>query len=174
MSVRTVAIPLVALGLMAVGGGADSRMAGAGGAAPGRLAWPLARWVETQPYGCTSFALEPAAPACPGGHFHSGIDMAAPSGTAVRAAAAGRATVAWSATGYGLHLVVEHGGGVATLYGHLDSTAVLNGDWVDAGQLIGRVGSTGMSTGPHLHFEVRRAGRPVDPTPWLPAEPAGR
>jgi murein DD-endopeptidase MepM/ murein hydrolase activator NlpD len=162
MSLKTIAVPLVAVGLMAAAGGRPT-------AAPGLLAWPLTDWVETQAYGCTTFALEPVAPWCPGGHFHSGVDMAAPAGTPVHAAAAGVATVAWDPNGYGLYLVVQHGGGVSTLYGHLESTAVVSGDPVAAAAEIGRVGSTGLSTGPHLHFEVRRGGRPVDPVPLLPA-----
>jgi murein DD-endopeptidase MepM/ murein hydrolase activator NlpD len=95
--------------------------------------------------------------------------MAAPAGTPVHAAAAGVAAVAWNPNGYGLYLIVQHGGGVSTLYGHLESTAVVSGDPVAAGAEIGRVGSTGLSTGPHLHFEVRRGGRPVDPVPLLRA-----
>lgn len=168
MNLKTIAVPIAAVGLMAVAGG---RTAGPGGPAPGRLAWPLTAWVETQPFGCTSFELEPGAPSCPGGHFHSGIDMAAPAGTAVHAAAAGRAAVAWNPNGYGLYVVLEHGSGVATLYGHLESTPLVSGDAVPAGAEIGSVGSTGLSTGPHLHFEVRRDGRPVDPMSQLPARP---
>ena len=171
MNVRLVAAPLAALGLMAAAGGQQVAPASGAGAGPppGHLAWPLAAWVETQAYGCTSFALEPAASRCPGGHFHSGIDMAAPAGTAVHAAAGGRARVAWNPGGYGLYVIVDHGGGIATLYAHLESAALLDGDAVGPGGEVGRVGSTGLSTGPHLHFEVRRDGRPVDPTPWLPA-----
>jgi len=175
MNLKLVAIPIAALGLMAATGGGRAPSPGDGdaGAAPDRLAWPLVTWVQTQPYGCTTFALEPAAPWCPSGHFHSGIDMAAPAGTIVRAAAGGRVRVAWSPAGYGLYVVVDHGGGIGTLYGHLESTAVLSGDAVAPGAELGRVGSTGLSTGPHLHFEVRRGGRPVDPAPWLPARGRG-
>jgi murein DD-endopeptidase MepM/ murein hydrolase activator NlpD len=145
---------------------------GAGGAPPQRLAWPLgASWTETQPYGCTQFQLEPPASWCPSGHVHTGIDMAAPLGTPVHAAAAGVAHVAESSGGYGLYVTVDHGGRVATLYGHLDSTALRGGESLAAGQELGRLGSSGLSTGPHLHFEVRREGRPVDPAPWLPANP---
>jgi murein DD-endopeptidase MepM/ murein hydrolase activator NlpD len=169
MTLKTVLVPLAAVGLMAVLGGRSAATAAPGGAGPDHLAWPLADWVETQAYGCTSFALEPAASSCPGGHFHSGIDMAAPAGTPIRAAAGGVVTVAWNPGGYGLYLVVQHGGGVSTLYGHLESTNLVSGDPVEAGAEIGRVGSTGLSTGPHLHFEVRRSGRPVDPVPLLPA-----
>jgi murein DD-endopeptidase MepM/ murein hydrolase activator NlpD len=170
MSVRVVAVPLAALGLMAVGGAGHAGLgAGAGGPAPDHLAWPLTGWVETQAYGCTSFELEPVAAWCPGGHFHSGIDMAAPAGTPVQAAAAGEARVELDPTGYGIYVVVQHGGGFATLYAHLESASLRTGDAVGAGDEVGRVGSTGLSTGPHLHFEVRRDGRPVDPVPWLPA-----
>ena len=168
MSVRTIVVPLVAAGLMAIAGGQHGPAS-----APGQLSWPLANWVETQAFGCTTFALEPAAPFCPGGHFHSGVDMAAPAGTPVQAAAGGIATVAWNPNGYGLSVVVQHGGGVSTLYGHLEATALVSGDAVSAGDEIGRVGSTGLSTGPHLHFEVRRDGRPVDPLPLLPARSRG-
>jgi murein DD-endopeptidase MepM/ murein hydrolase activator NlpD len=143
--------------------------AGAATAVPGRLTWPLAGWALSQPYGCTAFELEPAAPWCAGGHFHSGVDLAAPAGTPVHAAAAGTARVALSPAGYGLHVVVDHGGGVTTLYGHLGSTGLRGGETVAAGAEVGLVGSSGLSTGPHLHFEVRRDGRPVDPLPWLPA-----
>lgn len=168
MSVRTLLVPVAALGLMAVGG---AHPAQPGSPPPGRMLRPLAAWVLTQGYGCTSFELEPEAPWCPGGHFHSGLDLAARAGTDVSAAWSGLAHVVDSATGYGLHVVVDHGGGVETLYGHLEAATVPDGAAVVAGQRLGLVGSTGMSTGPHLHFEVRRGGRPVDPTAWLP--PAG-
>jgi murein DD-endopeptidase MepM/ murein hydrolase activator NlpD len=132
MSIKAIVVPLAAVGLMAAVGGQPAATAGPGGVAPGQLAWPLTDWVETQAYGCTEFALEPVASWCPGGHFHSGVDMAAPAGTPVRAAAAGIATVAWDPNGYGLYLVVQHGGGTSTLYGHLESTGVVSGDPVDS------------------------------------------
>lgn len=168
MSVRTLLVPVAALGLMALGGAHQAQL---GAPPPGRLVWPLAAWALTQGYGCTSFELEPAAPWCPSGHFHSGLDLAAPAGTEVHAAWSGVAHVVETATGYGLHVLVDHGGGVETLYGHLEAATVSDGAPVAAGQRIGLVGSTGLSTGPHLHFEVRRGGRAVDPTAWLP--PAG-
>ena len=172
MRARSLALPLGALTVMVVGGAhpPPAGPAGAGGQPPARLAWPLAvDWVLTQPYGCTGFLLEPVAPWCPTGHFHSGIDMAAPEGTPVRCAAAGVARVSANPGGYGLYVVVDHEGGVVTLYGHLGSTPLHGGEPVAAGEELGEVGSTGLSTGPHLHFEVRRDGRPVDPDPWLPA-----
>ena len=171
MNLKLLAIPIAALGLMAATGGqrALPEPGGRSGATPGRLSWPLASWVQTQCYGCSPFALEPPAAWCPSGHFHSGIDMAAAAGTPVHAAAAGRVRLAWNPAGYGLYAVVDHGVGISTLYGHLEAATALSGDVVAAGAEIGLVGSSGLSTGPHLHFEVRRDGRPVDPIPWLPA-----
>lgn len=174
MSIRLVVVPFVGLALMAIGGAHSTApgpaAASAAGSPPARLVWPIhASWVMTQPYGCTPFPMEPVASWCPTGHFHAGIDMATSLGTPIYAAASGVARVADDRTGYGLYVVIDHGGGVATLYGHMDSAAVRGGEPVAAGQQIGRVGSSGLSTGPHLHFEVRRGGRPVDPSPWLPA-----
>jgi murein DD-endopeptidase MepM/ murein hydrolase activator NlpD len=125
---------------------------------------PVDGAVVTQPFGCTPYAFEPIDRSCPSGHVHTGIDLAAPLGTPVRAALPGTAHVVASITGYGLHVVVDHGDGLTTLYAHLQSAGVLDGDDVDAGDLVGTVGSSGNSTGPHLHFEVRRDGLPEDPT----------
>lgn len=168
MSVRLLALPAAAIALMAVAGARPAP--GNGAAGPGRLDWPIAAgWVLTQPYGCTPFLLEPAAAWCASGHFHSGIDLAAPEGTAVLAAAGGVAHLSLDPAGYGLCLVLDTGEGTVTLYGHLSAAKVGDGARVAAGEEIGRVGSSGLSTGPHLHFEVRRDGRPVDPLPLLPA-----
>lgn len=171
MSLRMLLVLLGGLGLMTVGGahGSLSELAAAGAIAPDRLAWPLSDWVLTQSYGCTALDMEPAAAWCPTGHFHSGLDLAAPEGTPVHAAARGVVRAAEDPGGYGLYVVVDHGGGVSTLYGHLERTRLGNGVAVRAGDDLGFVGSTGLSTGAHLHFEVRREGRPVDPIPWLPA-----
>ena len=99
--------------------------------------------------------------------LHTGIDIAAPTGTRIRSA--GDGTVVHSARwgGYGNCVIVDHGGGLATLYAHCSRLAVTNGQRVTHGQVIGYVGSTGLSTGPHLHFEVRKDGRPVNPSPYL-------
>jgi len=99
--------------------------------------------------------------------LHTGIDIAAPSGTPMRCA--GDGTVVHSARwgGYGNCIIVDHGGGLATLYGHCSRLAVTKGQSVTQGQVIGYVGSTGLSTGPHVHFEVRKDGRPVNPEPYL-------
>jgi murein DD-endopeptidase MepM/ murein hydrolase activator NlpD len=124
---------------------------------------PLAHSWISQGFGCTSFGLEPIDLACPGHHWHSGIDLAAARGTPVMATLPGIVTVVLSATGYGLHVIIDHGGGLSSLYGHLNTVIVVSGDYVDAGEVIGTVGSTGNASGPHLHFEIRRDGIPEDP-----------
>jgi murein DD-endopeptidase MepM/ murein hydrolase activator NlpD len=99
--------------------------------------------------------------------FHAGIDMSAPSGTPIFAPAAGVVVLASWNDGYGNCIVIEHGSGLGTLYGHLSDYNVEEGDLVTTGQIIGFVGSTGNSTGPHLHWEVRVNGQPQDPIPYL-------
>ena len=128
--------------------------------------WPLAGFVITQPFGPTDLAIEPAFDGYP--HFHTGIDLAGPFDTPIWAAADGVvAAVGSGTTGYGNYVVIAHAGGISTLYGHLDRTLVPVGTHVTQGQPIGLEGSTGNSTGPHLHFEVRVNGQPVDPMPYL-------
>ena len=99
--------------------------------------------------------------------FHSGIDIACPTGTPIRAAGAGRVVFAGDRGGYGLCVVVDHGDGLSTLYAHQNRLLVDKGDPVAAGQAVGLSGSTGRSTGPHLHFEVRRDGQAVNPQEYL-------
>jgi murein DD-endopeptidase MepM/ murein hydrolase activator NlpD len=101
------------------------------------------------------------------GRMHEGIDIAAGSGTPIRAAAAGRVVYAGWMSGYGNLVAIDHGGGVSTAYGHQSSIAVGNGQIVSQGQTIGDVGCTGHCFGPHLHFEVRINGSPVDPLGYL-------
>jgi murein DD-endopeptidase MepM/ murein hydrolase activator NlpD len=99
--------------------------------------------------------------------FHGGIDLAARYGTEVPAAAAGTVVTAEAQGGYGLTVVLRHPDGVETRYAHLASLEVKTGDTVRQGEQVGRVGSTGRSTGPHLHFEVTQAGRRVDPEQFV-------
>jgi murein DD-endopeptidase MepM/ murein hydrolase activator NlpD len=96
--------------------------------------------------------------------FHNGIDLAQAYGQDVRVAAAGRVAFSGDRGSYGSTIIVEHAGGRRTLYAHLSRLDVREGDAVDEGQVIGKSGSSGRSTGPHLHFEVLESGRPVDPS----------
>lgn len=95
--------------------------------------------------------------------FHKGIDLAAPEGMAVVPALPGKVLAAGYARGYGNAVLVEHEGGIRTRYGHLAAIHVKAGDVITSENTLGTVGSTGRSTGPHLHFEVMRMGQPVDP-----------
>ncbi len=104
---------------------------------------------------------------------HPGFDLAAPTGTPVAAAAAGKVTHAGPAGTYGNLITVRHASGYETRYAHLSAVTVHEGDEVAAGQQIGNVGTTGYSTGPHLHFEVRHDGKPMDPAPLLPLNGSG-
>jgi murein DD-endopeptidase MepM/ murein hydrolase activator NlpD len=101
------------------------------------------------------------------GTLHPGIDIGVPMGTPIAAAASGRVIVAGYDGGYGNLVVIDNGNGIATAYAHQSSIAVTVGQDVSQGQVIGYVGSTGFSTGPHLHFEVRVDGSPVDPLGYL-------
>jgi murein DD-endopeptidase MepM/ murein hydrolase activator NlpD len=102
------------------------------------------------------------------GTLHPGIDLGAPIGTPIHAAGTG--TVVWCGwmSGYGNLVMIDHHNGLATAYGHQSRIAVGCNQQVTAGEVIGYVGSTGYSTGPHLHFEVRLNGTPVDPLGYLP------
>lgn len=99
--------------------------------------------------------------------FHTGIDIAAAYGTAIHAADSGVVIFASTMTGYGNVIIIDHGKGISTLYAHQRNFAVGSGATVGKGQVIGYVGTTGYSTGPHLHFEVRVDGNPVDPLRYL-------
>ena len=101
--------------------------------------------------------------------FHSGLDYAAPRGTSVRATAAGRVRSAGRNGGYGLMIEIDHGDGLTTRYAHLSRISVERGDTVVPGAIIGKVGSTGRSTGPHLHYETRKNGKAADPSVYLRA-----
>lgn len=123
--------------------------------------------VITQPFGCTAVELEPFDPFCPSRHVHTGVDLAASAGTPVYSATAGSARVGYDPSGAGLYITVSYDERVRILYCHLQEARVASGATVAAGDLIGLVGSTGRSTGPHVHFEVQVDGRSVDPAGWL-------
>ena len=101
--------------------------------------------------------------------YHLAVDIARANGTPVMAADSGYIVVAgWSNEGYGNYIVVDHGNGFQTLYGHLSKIFVKVGDAVGRGTVIGNMGSTGRSTGPHLHFEIRKSGVRLNPIGYLP------
>jgi len=144
---------------------AQQRAAGIAGGPPsagglGNFSWPVVGTI-TSPFGWRS------NPFGGGPEFHQGLDIAAPAGTTVTAAATGTVIMAQWYGGYGNYILIDHGGGYSTGYGHLSAMYVSAGQSVQRGQAIGAVGSTGESTGPHLHFEIRIAGKPVDPAPRL-------
>ena len=104
-----------------------------------------------------------------GGGFHPGVDFEASFGTPIHAAGPGVVVIAGDCGGYGNCVVIDNGTQLATVYGHQSVVMANVGDHVDVGDVIGLVGSTGISTGPHLHFEVRLRGVPIDPVPTLGA-----
>jgi murein DD-endopeptidase MepM/ murein hydrolase activator NlpD len=120
----------------------------------GGLMWPVSGPV-TSPFGWRW------------GRMHEGIDIAVPTGTPVHAAQSGRVIIAGWMGGYGNLVVIDHGGGLSTAYGHNSSFAVSSGASVSQGQVVAYAGSTGNSTGSHVHFEVRVNGSPVDPLGYL-------
>ncbi len=95
--------------------------------------------------------------------FHYGIDISAPWGTSIRASAQGKVISAGCDDGYGLMIEIDDGYGYSTVYGHLSKILVKKGAWVNKGEIIGRLGSTGRSTGPHLHFEVHKNKKAINP-----------
>ncbi|HET9029828.1 MAG TPA: peptidoglycan DD-metalloendopeptidase family protein [Candidatus Aquilonibacter sp.] len=127
---------------------------------PGSMSWPVSGTI-TSPFGWRSNPFGGAP------DFHPGLDIAAPMGTTVTAAASGTVILAQWYGGYGNFILIDNGGNISTGYGHLSAIYVSVGQKIQRGQAIGAVGSTGHSTGPHLHFEVRLNGKPVDPTPRL-------
>jgi len=135
-----------------------------------RFIWPEPNAQISQPFGPSTFWFEPPYGGYP--HFHTGIDLVAPFGSPVYAADDGIvALVGSSSSGYGNYVVIAHAGGLDTLYGHLSTALVKAGQLVTQGQPIGLEGSSGNSTGPHLHFELRIAQQPVNPAPYLPPGP---
>lgn len=104
----------------------------------------------------------------PGYEYHEGQDIDVPYGTPVSATANGTVVFAGWQSGYGQVVFIDHGDGISTRYGHLSQIDVLVGQTIKQGEVLGRVGSTGRSTGPHLHYEVRLNNEPVDPRDFLP------
>lgn len=138
--------------------------------------WPESSGVETQPFGPSAYWFEPPYGSYP--HFHTGIDMSEGMGSQIHAAddgivlEAGGSYSGGQLVGYGNYIILAHraadGTVLETLYGHLSVIGVKKGDSVIQGQVIGLEGSTGNSTGSHLHFELRKNGQPIDPAPFLP------
>jgi murein DD-endopeptidase MepM/ murein hydrolase activator NlpD len=143
----------------------DSQARGLGGGS-GRFGWPE-RGPITQGFGCSDLLGEPYDPNCPTRHFHTGLDIGAPGGTTIVAADTGVVSYAGWGGGYGNVMILTHGNGYSTLYGHMSGFAVASGEGVNRGQPIGYEGSTGYSTGPHLHFEVRINGAYQNPLSYL-------
>ncbi len=146
-----------------------NRSGGGGGGAPPpppsgttQLSNPLPRMVITSGFGWRVHPIYGSR------RMHTGIDLDSDGGDPIYAAGGG--VVVWASTrgGYGNCVIIDHGGGVATLYAHMSRIGVSSGQSVSQGDGVGAVGSTGASTGPHLHFEVRINGNPVDPVPYLP------
>jgi murein DD-endopeptidase MepM/ murein hydrolase activator NlpD len=109
-------------------------------------------------------------PVLGGRRQHKGIDLAAPAGTPIHATADGMVSKAEWFSSYGLYVSLEHGGEIQTRYGHMSRMNVYAGQRVQKGDVIGYVGTTGRSTGPHLHYEVRIAGEAVNPMPYMQAD----
>ncbi|WP_231127260.1 M23 family metallopeptidase [Motilibacter aurantiacus] len=99
--------------------------------------------------------------------LHTGTDFAAPMGSPIGAASGGTVKSAGWQSGYGNTVVIDHGNGITTMYAHASELLVKPGQRVEPGDTVAKAGSTGLSTGPHLHFEVREDDKPVDPQPWL-------
>lgn len=142
--------------------GSILRLRGSGtGTRPGALEPPIPFAAVTSRFGPRTHPILGTV------RTHTGIDLRGSTGTPVRAAGSGEVILAGPRGGYGNTVVIAHGGGMATLSAHLSSVLVNPGQTVSPGQIVGLVGSTGFSTGPHLHFEVRLGGTPVDPLPYL-------
>jgi murein DD-endopeptidase MepM/ murein hydrolase activator NlpD len=127
----------------------------------GKMIWPV-RGPITSPFGWRYHPILRVK------KYHNGEDIAVPSGTPVHAADSGVVVVSGWEGGYGNYIAIDHGNGISTGYGHNSRLLVHQGDHVVKGQVISLSGSTGLSTGPHVHFEVRRNGEPIDPLPFLP------
>ena len=130
------------------------------GGGSGAMIWPLVGEI-TSPYGWRIHPITGDS------RYHSGMDIGGDYGDPILAAAAGTVIYSGWISGYGYAVIIDHGGGISTLYGHNEALAVSEGQVVSQGQVIAYCGSTGNSTGPHCHFEVREGGEPVDPMGYL-------
>jgi murein DD-endopeptidase MepM/ murein hydrolase activator NlpD len=147
---------------------AEEAAAQAAGGGTGRFVWPDNGPIS-QGFGCTPYWFEPWDPNCPSRHFHNGLDIAGSCWNHIWAADTGIAhTPPYMSYGYGNYIIIVHGNGWETLYGHMAAFAVQDGQVVGRGQLIGYEGSTGNSTGCHLHFGINRNGNWVNPLDYLP------
>ena len=145
----------------------EEAAARAAGGGSGHFIWPDTGPIS-QGFGCTPYPFEPYDPACAQKHFHNGLDIAGACGNHIIAADAGIAYIEpYEPYGFGHYIIIVNGNGWQTLYGHLASFAIHNGQTVATGQLIGYEGTSGNSTGCHLHFGVNRNGQWVDPRRYL-------
>jgi len=136
------------------------------------LRWPTGTPVADYPYLSSSYGWR-RHPITGRQAMHEGLDFAAPRGTPINAAAGGVVVEARYVNGYGNLVEIDHGDGLMTRYAHASRLYVKQGDVVKRGQRVAAVGSSGLSTGPHLHFEVKLAGQPLDPRLFLPSTVAG-
>ena len=143
-------------------GSNNSQGGSGGGSYGGSMTWPVPGHTRIS----SSFGWR-VHPVHGGSRLHAGIDIPAPAGTNVIAVADGIVMDARYMTGYGNTIGIDHGGGISTRYAHNSSLVVGVGTRVTKGTVIAKVGSTGISTGNHCHFEVRKNGQPIDPIPWL-------
>jgi len=136
----------------------NKNVAGAQSPFRGTFGRPTSGWDMSQRFGHTSFE-----------RWHTGIDLTSRSGRNIFASASGRVSGVYRGWGggYGNHIIISHGDGYSTLYGHLSQINVSSGQWVNQGQVIGIMGSTGWSTGVHLHFEIRKNGAAQNPLQYL-------
>lgn len=134
------------------------KVAGARYPFTGTFRRPTSGWAVSQVFGRTNYES-----------WHTGIDLDSRSGRTIFASASGKVVgvIRGWGSGYGNHIIIDHGQGFTTLYGHLSSFSVSSGQWVNQGQAIGIMGSTGWSTGIHLHFEIRKNGAPQNPMSYL-------
>ena len=144
----------------------EARLLGGG---TGQFIWPMAARNITQGFGCSDLLGEPYDPRCPTRHTHTGLDIGGAYGMPILAADSGVVSnnCGGYGGGYGSYIIIIHGNGYSTFYAHMSSCAAQNGQSVRRGQVIGYEGSTGYSTGAHLHFEIRYNNVPLNPCSFL-------